>query len=60
MTANQATTERWLTKRQIAEHFGFTTRWVELRMREGLPSIRLGNRRRFRLSEVEAWLVSQG
>lgn len=58
MVANGITAERWLTKRQIAEHFGFTTRWVELRMREGLPSIRIGNRRRYRLSQVEAWLVS--
>lgn len=59
MTTKAPTSERWLTKRQVAEHFGFTTRWVELRMREGMPSMRFGSRRRFRLSDVEAWLFSR-
>jgi hypothetical protein len=49
-------TEPWVTKRQVAAHFGFSTRWVELRIRDGLPSRMFGGRRRFRLSEVEAWL----
>jgi excisionase family DNA binding protein len=48
--------EPWLTKRQVAAHFGFSTRWVELRIRDGLPSQMMGGRRRFRLSEVEGWL----
>ena len=30
--------EPWLSKRQIAAYFGFSTRWVELRVREGMPS----------------------
>ena len=49
--------EPWLSKRQLAEHFGFSTRWVELRVRDGMPSTIHGNRRRFLLSEVEAWLA---
>jgi hypothetical protein len=28
--------EPWLSKRQIADYFGRSTRWVELRVREGL------------------------
>jgi hypothetical protein len=48
--------EPWLSKRQIADYFGRSTRWVELRVREGLPSKMIGGRRGFRLSEVEAWL----
>ena len=48
--------EPWLSKRQIADHFGRSTRWVELRVREGLPSKMIGGRRGFRLSEVEAWI----
>lgn len=48
--------EPWLSKRQIAEHLGRSTRWVELRVREGLPSKMIGGRRGFRLSEVEAWI----
>jgi predicted DNA-binding transcriptional regulator AlpA len=48
--------EPWLTKRQVAVHLGFSTRWVELRMREGMPSRLMGGCRRFRLSEVEGWV----
>jgi hypothetical protein len=51
-----ATWEPWLGKRQIADHFGRSPRWVELRVRDGLPSKMIGGRRGFRLSEVEAWL----
>jgi hypothetical protein len=51
--------EQLLTKRQLAEHLGRSTRWVELRVRQGMPSEAPTTRfphRRFRLSEVEAWL----
>jgi hypothetical protein len=48
--------EPWLTKKQLAGHLGFSTRWIELRMRDGLPSRLIGGRRRFRLSEVERWV----
>ena len=37
--------EPWVSKRQIAAHFGFSTRWVELRVREGMPSLFGGHRR---------------
>jgi predicted DNA-binding transcriptional regulator AlpA len=48
--------EPWLSKQQIADYFGRSTRWVELRVREGLPSKMIGGRRGFKLSEVEAWI----
>jgi hypothetical protein len=48
--------EPWVTKRQVAAHLGFSTRWVELPVREGMPSKLVGGHRRFRLSEVEAWI----
>jgi excisionase family DNA binding protein len=48
--------EPWLNKQQLADYLGFSTRWVELKVREGMPSHRWGNRLRFRVSEVEAWL----
>jgi hypothetical protein len=51
-----AVREPWLSKRQIADYFGRSTRWVELRVREDMPSKMIGGRRGFRLSEVEAWL----
>ncbi len=48
-----------LTKQQLAVHLGRSTRWIELRVREGMPSeppTRRFPHRRFRLAEVEAWL----
>lgn len=54
-----AAAEPWLTKQQIACHYGRSTRWIELRMREGLPSRMLGLRRAFRLSAVEAWMEAK-
>jgi hypothetical protein len=53
--------EQLVTKRRLAEHLGRSTRWVELRVREGMPSEPPTTRypqRRFRLSEVEAWLTA--
>jgi hypothetical protein len=32
-------TNRLLTKKQLASELGLSTRWVELRMREGMPVI---------------------
>lgn len=60
MNANLNTpprTEPLLTKRELASHFRCSTRYIELRMKAGMPSYRLGNKRRFKLSEVEPWLV---
>lgn len=48
--------EPWLSKRQVADYLGRSTRWVELRVREGLPSKMIGGRRGFKLSEIEAWI----
>jgi hypothetical protein len=48
-----------LTKQQLADHLGRSTRWIELRVREGMPSepsTRRFPHRRFRLAEVEVWL----
>jgi excisionase family DNA binding protein len=48
--------EPYLSKRQLADLLGFSVRWVDYKVREGMPSHRFGKRRRFRLSEVERWL----
>jgi hypothetical protein len=48
--------EPLLTKRQLASHFQMSTRWVELRMAEGMPSELISGRRRYRLSAVNGWL----
>lgn len=49
-----------VTKQQLAQHLGRSTRWVELRVREGMPSEPSTTRcprRRFRLADVERWLA---
>lgn len=48
--------EPWVTKAQVAAHFGRSTRWVEMMARKGLPSRMIGGRRAYRLSEVDAWI----
>lgn len=50
---------RLLTKRQLAAALGRSTRWVELRMREGLPvapRATPNEHARFDLTAVRAWL----
>jgi len=46
-----------LTKRQLADHWGVSTRWIELMVRDaGLPSLGLfAGKRRFKLTEAEDW-----
>ena len=49
--------EPWLSKTQLAHTLGYSRRWVELKVAEGAPSIKLQNgHRRFRLSEFMEWL----
>jgi hypothetical protein len=50
-----------LSKKRLAAILGRSTRWVELRCREGLPSTldRRGHRV-FRENEVRAWLANRG
>ncbi len=56
-SAEAQPSERWLTKREIAVHYAFSTRWVERMQSAGMPSRAMGGRRRYRLSEVDAWLA---
>ena len=49
-----------MSKRQVAGHFGYSTRWVELRVKDGMPSQMIGGHRKFRLSECELWLLERG
>ncbi len=47
-----------LTKKQFSRHSEVrrSTRWVEQRIRDGLPSIMEGNKRMFPLEECLIWL----
>jgi len=51
--------ERWLTTQEVADYFGFSTKWVQRRVKEGMPHARLGGRLRFKVTLVEAWLIDQ-
>jgi predicted DNA-binding transcriptional regulator AlpA len=54
------TSELWLSKAQLAERLGYSARWVNLRMREGMPHHKwAGGQVRFRISEVEPWLAER-
>src|SRR4051812_35511517 len=37
----------WLTKRELAEHLRLSTRWIEQRHHDGLPSQLVGGVRRY-------------
>lgn len=52
----RAGAERALTVRELADALGMSERWIAYRRQEGMPSLMYGRSRRFRLSEVEAWL----
>jgi hypothetical protein len=49
-------TEPLLSKKQLAAYYGYSARWIELRVREGMPSEWIGGQRRFRLSLTDQWL----
>ena len=52
--------ERWLTTIELAEYLGFSSKWVTRRVGEGMPHARMGSRLRFKISQVEPWLVNRG
>ena len=44
----------------LAAHLGMSPRWIEYRIKDGMPTKFIGTRRRFRASECEDWLVKEG
>jgi hypothetical protein len=50
--------EPWVTRRQLADHLQVTPRWIELQHRQGLPHLRRGGIVRYRISDIEAWLLT--
>jgi predicted DNA-binding transcriptional regulator AlpA len=51
--------ERFVSKTELAAHLGFSSRWVNDQMKQGLPKYQIGGRVRFQLSTATAWLMSQ-
>jgi hypothetical protein len=61
MTAESDTLpERWLDKRALAEHLACSIRSIDLAVKDGMPHAIIFGRRKFRVSEVEAWLEATG
>jgi hypothetical protein len=54
------TQERWLSQKELAEHFGCSVRTVSNYQRAGMPHLMIGSHPRYRASEVEAWLTARG
>ena len=52
-------TEPFITKTELARHMGFSTRWVERRVKDGMPHYRVGGRLRFQKSQSIAWVLQQ-
>lgn len=56
-----ATGERWVGADRVAAHLGVTKdsvyRWVEA---GGLPAHRVGRLLRFRISEIDRWVLARG
>jgi predicted DNA-binding transcriptional regulator AlpA len=50
---------RLVTLRELADHVGFSERWVRYRVGEGMPCRRWGGRLRFDTIEVERWLEAR-
>lgn len=49
----------YMTADQLAEHLGISRAHVYNLLDRGLPSVKVGRCRRFRLSDVDAWLEGQ-
>jgi predicted DNA-binding transcriptional regulator AlpA len=47
---------RGSVKPSWAVYLGRSTRWVEMRVRDGMPSRMIGGRRAFRRSDVDMWV----
>lgn len=52
--------EPWVGKAGLARHLACGIRWVEERTREGMPSALIAGRRKYKISEAEAWLERSG
>jgi hypothetical protein len=52
--------EPWVDEATCARHFSVSARTLRRYRRLGCPSRKLAGHRRYRLSEVEAWLIAHG
>jgi hypothetical protein len=55
-----ATVEKWLDKKELAEHLSCSVRSIQTALAEGCPHVRIFGRVKFHASEVEVWLEQHG
>lgn len=61
LTREMPRPEKSLSKREVAEHYGVSTTTIDDWCRaQGMPWRRVGSRRKFRLSETDAWMRAAG
>jgi hypothetical protein len=52
--------EPLVTLDDLSQYIGMSTRWLEYRRAEGMPSAEVGTSRRYRISRCEDWLRKEG
>jgi hypothetical protein len=55
-----AGSEPWLDRKALAAHLGCSLRSIDYRVEEGMPYATVMGRPKFKASEVEAWLETNG
>jgi excisionase family DNA binding protein len=59
MEDNQKQPEPYVNMHRLMDHFKVSRPKVEAMIHEGLPMLRLGRSRRFKITEVEEWLKAK-
>ena len=53
--------ERWLTLQEAAAHLNVSRSWLYQKGKSaGVPRAKLGNKYRYKASELDAWVQAQG
>jgi excisionase family DNA binding protein len=53
-------TERWITLKEAAAHLQVSASWLYQKgTRAGVPRTKIGNTYRYRISDLNRWLISE-
>jgi excisionase family DNA binding protein len=53
--------ERWITLKEAAEHLNVSRSWLYQKGRTaGVPRARIGSKYRYKTSDLDAWMNTQG
>jgi len=57
----ETTTERWITLKEAAAHLNVSRSWLYQKGETaGVPRARIGTKYRYRKSDLDTWMKSQG